>query len=187
MASRKKKAKTIKPKKKAAAKKLKKVAKKAKPAPKKAKAKAKKPAAKKPAAAKGTVNKPLVDRVLKAAEVEGLMRRLPPPVQPVMKTLRKIVLDSAPEAVEFLQKDAPAYFAQGVFARIEPQESEVLVKFLRGSYLPSAEGLSGDGETRTLALSSVEELKSSVLKKLVREAVMLNLSTVSTDPDAPRA
>ena len=60
----------------------------------------------------------------------------------------------------------------GVFARIIPSEREVLVKFLRGDDLPSASELS-DG---AISLTSVEELKETVLRKLVREAVMLNLS-----------
>ncbi|HEY1087058.1 MAG TPA: DUF1801 domain-containing protein [Archangium sp.] len=151
-----------------------------KPAPKKVAAKAKKPApkkvaAKKPAPAK-KVLAPAVNRALAQAEVEGLINRLPPPVQPVVKTLRKLVLEAAPEASELLEDGAPAYFANGVFARIEPNEREVLVKFLKGGQLPSASELPGDGDQRSLSLTDVNELKESVLRKLVREAVMLNLS-----------
>ncbi len=119
-----------------------------------------------------------VERALAQAEVEGLLRRLPPPVQPVVKTLRRLMLDAAPEATERLEDGAPAYFANGVFARIEPQERAVLVKFMRGGELPSAVDLPGDGESRVVSLSSLAELKESVLRKLVREAVMLNLSPV---------
>ncbi len=117
---------------------------------------------------------PEVDRALAQADVEGLISRLPPPVQPVVKTLRRLVLEAAPEASELLDDGSPAYFANGVFARIIPSEREVLVKFLRGGDLPSASELTGEG---AIALSSVEELKETVLRKLVREAVMLNLST----------
>ena len=123
---------------------------------------------------------PAVDRALMQADVEGLISRLPPPVQPVVKTLRRLVLEAAPEASELLEDGSPAYFANGVFARIVPSERTVLVKFLRGGHLPSASELTGDGETRTLSLSSLEELKETVLRKLVREAVMLNLSTPIT-------
>jgi len=157
-----------------------KTAKAKKPAPKKLAAKAKKPApkkvaAKKPAPAK-KVLAPAVNRALAQAEVEGLINRLPPPVQPVVKTLRKLVLEAAPEASELLEDGAPAYFANGVFARIEPNEREVLVKFLKGGQLPSASELPGEGDQRSLSLTDVNELKESVLRKLVREAVMLNLS-----------
>ena len=171
-----------------------------KPAPKKQKAAApKKAAAKKPApkkvAAKATAPRPpapkatpapkqplpaAVDRALAQADVEGLISRLPPPVQPVVKTLRRLVLEAAPEASELLDDGSPAYFANGVFARIVPSEREVLVKFLRGGELPSAGELTGEGETRSISLTSVEELKENVLRKIVREAVMLNLSTPIT-------
>ena len=123
---------------------------------------------------------PAVDRALAQADVEGLISRLPPPVQPVVKTLRRLVMEAAPEASELLEDGSPAYFANGVFARIVPSERTVLVKFLRGGHLPSASELTGDGETRTLSLSSLEELKETVLRKLVREAVMLNLSMPKT-------
>ena len=123
---------------------------------------------------------PQVNRALMQAEVDGLISRLPPPVQPVVKTLRRLVLEAAPEASELLEDGSPAYFANGVFARIVPSERTVLVKFLRGGHLPSASELVGDGETRSLSLSSLAELKETVLRKLVREAVMLNMSTPVT-------
>ena len=123
---------------------------------------------------------PEVNRALMQAEVDGLISRLPPPVQPVVKTLRRLVLEAAPEASELLDDGSPAFFANGVFARIVPSERTVLVKFLRGGHLPSAHELIGDGETRSLSLSSLEELKETVLRKLVREAVMLNMSTPVT-------
>ena len=120
---------------------------------------------------------PEVDRALAQADVEGLISRLPPPVQPVVKTLRRLVLEAAPEASELLDDGSPAYFANGMFARIVPSEREVLVRFLRGGALPSAAELAGEGESREITLTSLSEIKENVLRKLVREAVMLNLST----------
>lgn len=148
-----------------------------KPAKKPAAKAAKKPAAPKPVAAKAPLA-PAVGRALAQADVEGLVSRLPPPVQPVVNTLRRLVLEAAPEASEQLDDGAPAYFANGVFARIEPKEREVLVRFLKGGQLPSHDELQGD----TMTLSSVDQLKETVLRKLVREAVMLNLSAA---PGAP--
>ena len=160
----------------------------AKPAPKKkvTAAKATAPSPKSPILPKATPmaraeKKPLapaVDRALAQADVEGLISRLPPPVQPVVKTLRRLVLEAAPEASELLEDGSPAYFANGVFARIVPSEREVLVKFLRGGALPSAGELpAGEGEAREISLTSLSEIKENVLRKLVREAVMLNMST----------
>jgi hypothetical protein len=118
------------------------------------------------------------ERVLRAAEVEGLMQRLPPPMQPIMKSLRRIMNEAAPNAVEFLEKNAAAYDANGVFARIEPHESRVLIKFMKGGLLPSADALeSVEGDERTLALDDVTKIQQDVLKKLVREAVLHNLKS----------
>jgi hypothetical protein len=164
-----------------------------KPAPKKKAATAKKPAAPKkaaaakppaavetaPAAAPKAAPRELLPQVSSAlaqAEVEGLISRLPPPVQPVVKLLRKVVLEVAPEASEKIEDGAPAYFANGVFARIEPGEHDVLVRFLKGGSLPSANELSGDGEARVISFHDADSFKESVLRKVVREAVMLNLS-----------
>lgn len=123
------------------------------------------------------IHVPALARNLEAAEVEGYMARLPPLLQPMVTRLRAIVLESAPEALEFLEHENPSYFARGVFARIEPTEREVLVRFLRGGSLPSSGELGGIGEERVLKLSSLGELKIEVLQKLVREAVALNLAT----------
>ncbi|MFT3709434.1 MAG: DUF1801 domain-containing protein [Archangium sp.] len=156
---------------------------KAKAAKPKAKAKpAKKPAPKKAAAPKAKAPKkalaPEVSNALAQAEVEGLISRLPPPVQPVVKLLRKVVLEVAPEASEQIEDGAPAYFVNGVFARIEPGEHDVLVRFLKGGKLPSANELSGDGDARVISFHDADTFKESVLRKVVREAVLLNLSDV---------
>jgi hypothetical protein len=132
-------------------------------------------------AKRGTVPSLALDRALEAATAQGVMARLSPPVQPLVSRLRQLMLESAPEAVEMLQQQNPAYYAQGVFARIEPKEREVMVRFLRGSRLPSGAGLAGDGENRDLVVTA-EDLKTSLLTKLVREAVSLNLRLVGQEP-----
>ncbi|MGV3625685.1 MAG: DUF1801 domain-containing protein [Archangium sp.] len=153
--------------KKAAPAKKKPVAAKKKAAPAKKSAPAKKPAA--PA----TLH-PTVKSALAKADVEGLINRLPSPVQPIVKSLRALVLENAPEASEALEDGAPAYFANGLFARIVPEERSVLVKFLKGGQLPSASELVGD----TFHITDFDEVKQSVLRKLVREAVFENLREV---------
>lgn len=150
--------------------------------PKKVAAKAKKPAPKPVAKKKtGTVPSAALDRALQAASVKGLMSRLAPPMQPLVNRLRELMLNSAPDAVEMLQHENPAYYAQGVFARIEPKEREVMVRFLRGAMLPSGAGLKGQGEDRELVVSA-DDLKTGLLTKLVREAVSLNLRMVGQEP-----
>lgn len=157
----------------------KKVAKKA--GPKKVAAKKpapKKPAAKKPGKNTGALsnkNAAVLSRANARAEVEGLLNRLPPPVAPIVKTLRKLVLEAAPEAVERVEGGEAAYFAGGMFARIEPHERDVLIKFMKGAQLPSNAVLKTDGKSGTVTLSSLDSVRASVLRTLVREAVMLNL------------
>lgn len=168
-------AKKVAPKKKAAPAKRKAAAK--KPAPKKVAAKkpapkkiaAKKTAPKKPSAAK---LHPRVQSALAQVTVEGFVTRLPPPVQPIVNALRSILRDAAPEAQELLDDGTPAYFANGIFARIVPEERRVLVRFLKANELPSGSSAPG-GE---FELTDAEELRESVLRQLVREAVLLNLS-----------
>ena len=167
--------------KKAVAKKKPVAAKKASPAKKKPTAKkvvaAKKPAAvKRVPAAKPPELHPTVKSALEKADIEGLINRLPNPVQPIVKSLRALVLENAPEASEALEDGAPSYFANGLFARIVPEERAVLVKFLKAGQLPSSNELQGD----TFAITELDEMKQNVLRKLVREAVLVNLRTEPT-------
>jgi len=152
-----------------------------KPAPKKAAAK--KPAAKKAAPKKVVAKKPApkktekklhprVESALVQVTVEGFITRLPPPVQPIVNALRDIVRDAAPEAQELLDDGSPAYFANGIFARIVPEERRVLVRFIKHGQLPSGGSVPGG----QLELTDPGELRESVLRQLVREAVLLNLS-----------
>lgn len=142
----------------------------------------KKVAAAKPKATRAPVkrglsakNAEVLSRASARVEVEGLLSRLPPPVAPIMKTLRELVLEAAPEAVERLEGDTASYFAGGMFASIKPMEREVLLNFVKGARLPSSIVLKRKGGAAAVALSSIDSVRASVLRTLVREAVMLNL------------
>lgn len=164
------------------------VAKKA--APKKAIAKkpvAKKPIARKVVAKKVVAKKSVAKKAVatKAAwpsvtlpalpEIEGYVRSLPPPIVPIVNRLRQLVRDAAPEARELLDPNGPVYDSNGLFARIEAGDRQVLITFLKGAQLDAAEGmLLGSGDTRALSVDSLEGLRESVLQGLVRQAVMLN-------------
>ncbi|MEW5740589.1 MAG: DUF1801 domain-containing protein [Myxococcota bacterium] len=156
-------------------------------APKAVKRAAKKPAKKAGGKRPGLTGKNAAtfNRAAARAEVEGLLARLPPPVAPIVKTLRKLVMEAAPEAVERLEGGVPAYFAGGMFARIEPHERDVLVKFIHGAELPSSAVLQTNGEEGSATLSSLDSVREAVLRTLVREAVLLNLSKSPARPDAP--
>jgi len=108
-------------------------------------------------------------------EIEGYVRSLPPPIVPIVNRLRQLVRDAAPEARELLDPNGPVYDSNGLFARIEAGDRQVLITFLKGAQLEAEEGLLlGQGVTRALSVDSLEGLRESVLKGLVRQAVMLN-------------
>lgn len=159
-----------------------------KPAPKKAAKPAKKAAPSKPAPKKtGPAKKAASPKTYppvklpELPEIEGYVRSLPPPVVPIVNKLRQVVRDAAPEARELLDPNGPAYDANGLFARIEASDREVLVTFLRGAQLEAPEGtLAGDGDSRAVSVASLDDLKESVLQALVRQAVMLNVQDSSS-------
>lgn len=124
-----------------------------------------------------TVVTPALERALAAAQLHGVMTRLPPPIQPMLTVLRRVMLEAAPEVIEYIEKDSPSYDANGIFARLEPGMREVAVRFLNGSALASA-ALAGeaDGADRVVRISAIEHIDLDLLQRLVREAVALNLS-----------
>ena len=161
--------------------KAKRVVKAKKPAPKK-KVAAKKPAPKK--LAKKPAPKKVYPKVElpELPEIEGYVRSLPPPVVPIVNRLRQLVRDAAPEARELLDPHGPAYDANGLFARIEATDREVLVTFLKGAHLDAPAGTlaGGDGDSRAVTVNSLESLRESVLQALVRQAVLLNVRDPSS-------
>ncbi len=148
-----------------------------------------KKAARKAARAKRPAKKPAV-KLPALPPIEGYVRSLPPPVKPIVATLRRIVREAAPEARELFVENAPAYEANGLFARIEAKDREVIMSFLRGSQLQAPEGVlvAGGGDERHVALHNLEEVRENVLRTLVRQAVLVNLGqwqgTVHTEPGA---
>lgn len=167
--------------------KAKRVAKAKKPAPKK-KAAAKKVAPRKKTAPKKPAKKPAPKKTYPAVElpelpeIEGYVRSLPPPVVPIVNRLRQLVRDAAPEARELLDPHGPAYDANGLFARIEATDREVLVTFLKGAQLDAPAGTlaAGEGDARAVTVNSLESLRENVLQALVRQAVLLNVRDPSS-------
>jgi hypothetical protein len=110
--------------------------------------------------------------------IEGYVRNLPPPVKPIVNLVRRIVREAAPEAIELLHDNSPAYTANGLFARIEARDREVLLSFFDGASLAAPPGVleAGKGSAMHLTLSTLADVRESVLKTLVRQALILNLS-----------
>lgn len=166
----------------------------------KAKKKAKKPLKKRPAKksaraakkpsrpAKKAARKPAKKPARAAAPaVPELVSTLPPPVKVIVSLVRKLVHESAPEAVELVQGNTAAWKANGLFARLEASEQEVILSFLQGARLDAPAGLlqPGEGEERTIALHRQEDVREQVLAPLVRQAVLLNLGHHDRPPPPP--
>lgn len=167
----------------------------------KAKKKAKKPlkkrpakksarAAKKPARpAKKATRKPAKKPAKKPARAAApeFVSTLPPPVKVIVSLVRKLVHETAPEAVELVQGNTAAWKANGLFARLEASEQEVILSFLQGARLDAPAGLlqPGEGEERTIALHRLEDVREQVLAPLVRQAVLLNLGHHEQPPPPP--
>lgn len=159
----------------------------------KAKKKAKKPlkrrAVKKSArAARRPAKRPAKKAAKKPAPAaHELVKSLPPPVKVIVNHVRKLVHDSAPEAVELVQGNTAAWKANGLFARLEASEQEVILSFLQGARLDAPAGLlqPGEGEERTIALHSPDDVRDQVLGPLVRQAVLLNLGHHPRPPPPP--
>jgi len=151
-------------------------------------ARAKKPA-KRPAkkAARKPAKRPAKQPAAAAVAAPEFVKSLPPPVKVIVNHVRKLVHESAPEATELVQGNTAAWKANGLFARLEASEREVILSFLQGARLDAPAGLlqPGEGEERTIALHSLDDVREQVLGPLVRQAVLLNLGHHEQPPPPP--
>ncbi len=111
------------------------------------------------------------------ASVDSYVRMLPSPQQMIITRLRALVRDTAPEAVESLKWAQPVYEVNGPVAYIKANAQHVNFGFWRGAMLQAPEGLlEGDGDRmRHLKIFSLADIKTDILKTLVRQAVLLNV------------
>jgi hypothetical protein len=97
----------------------------------------------------------------------------------IVNRLRELVREAAPEAKELLDPNGPAYDVNGLFARIEASDREVMVTFLKGAWLDAPDGtLAGSGDSRVVTVDGLDELKEHILQALVHQAVLLNTGSV---------
>lgn len=135
-------------------------------------------ARKKLVAASASAKKGLSDVAgkVKASTVEGYVRGLPSPQATIVNRLRALVREAAPEAVETMKWAQPVFEANGPFAHIKAQGKSVNFGFWRGTLLNDPDDkLVGDGEKmRHLKISTLKDIRSDVIRALVRGAVLLN-------------
>ena len=90
--------------------------------------------------------------------------------------LRKLVLDTAPNAEEAIKWSQPVYSENGPFCYIKAFKKHVNFGFWRGAQLDDPSGLlqSGGKKMGHVRIDSLEDIRPDVFKTLVRQAVELN-------------
>ncbi|MGD2178496.1 MAG: DUF1801 domain-containing protein [Anaerolineae bacterium] len=96
----------------------------------------------------------------------------------VVSSLRRLILETAPDAKESIKWAQPVYEDNGPFCYIKAFKNHVNFGFWRGVDLPDeASMLEGSGEKmRHVKLTGLEDIHDDVLRDLVRAAVALNRS-----------
>lgn len=112
----------------------------------------------------------------KAKSVQAYIAELSGWRKEVSEALRKLVLETAPEAEEAVKWSHPVFEVGGPFAYIHAYEDHINFGFWRGASLPDPHGLlhgSGD-KMRHVKLTGPQDLQEGPFRQFVRAAVELN-------------
>jgi hypothetical protein len=112
----------------------------------------------------------------RANSVTEYIAGLPEWQQEVSRALRKLVLETAPEAGEAVKWSHPVFELGGPFAYIHPYKNHINFGFWRGASLPDPQGLlegSGD-KMRHVKLAGMQDLNDAAFREFIRAAVDLN-------------
>lgn len=111
-----------------------------------------------------------------ARSIDDYLEALPPEQRAIAQALRAAVRAAAPEAGEAIKWSQPVFDVNGPLCWIKAHKGHVTLGFWRGMQLPSAPGwIEGGGDKMGhLKLRTLSDLKPALVKKLVREAVLLN-------------
>jgi hypothetical protein len=95
----------------------------------------------------------------------------------VAVSVRKIILEAAPEAKESIKWAQPVYELNGPFSYMKAFKNSVNFGFWRGVDIDDHAGLlQGSGEKmRHFKLTGVEDINEEVFANYVKQAVVLNL------------
>jgi hypothetical protein len=96
----------------------------------------------------------------------------------IVSKIRKIILDSAPDAKESIKWAQPVYEINGPFAYIKAFKNDVNFGFWRGADIIDPEGiLQGSGEKmRHIKLRSLTDINEKLFVDFIRQAIELNRS-----------
>jgi hypothetical protein len=111
-----------------------------------------------------------------AATVNDYISNLPPEQRTIAEALRGLIFAAAPDAKESIKWSQPVYESAGPCCWIMAHKAHVTLGFWRGMQLQSGRGvLEGSGtKMGHMKLRSTGDVRSAAIKKLVREAVVLN-------------
>lgn len=112
-------------------------------------------------------------------EVDHYLRRSPKHVRELMTHLRTIILKTIPDVEETIKFAVPFYSRQGLLCYLNPVKdgSGVYIGFVQGHRLSDESGiLTGKKlkQIRYMEFHTRREIKVSVVKEYLTEAVMLN-------------
>jgi hypothetical protein len=95
-----------------------------------------------------------------------------------VSTLRRLIMEAAPDAEESIKWARPVYEYNGPLCYIMAFKNHVNLGFSRGVDLPDEAGvLEGSGkQMRHVKVTSIADITEDVLKDLIRAAVALNRS-----------
>jgi hypothetical protein len=110
--------------------------------------------------------------------VDSYIAGLPAWQAEIIVAVRKILLETAPDAKESIKWAQPVYENVGPFAYMKAFKNAVNFGFWRGVDLEDPDGLlEGTGDRmRHLKLSSLDDVKPQVFAAFVRQAAALNLN-----------
>ncbi|MFZ4593056.1 MAG: DUF1801 domain-containing protein [Verrucomicrobiaceae bacterium] len=118
--------------------------------------------------------------------VEAYVASLSAFARPMVETIRKVIISTAPDLEEAIRWNTPSYKGKLLVCGFAAFQKHVLLTFWRGAELPDPKGLltQGQGKTamRTVKFTSPDQVNEKVIKAWVKAAVALDRSGV-----APRA
>ncbi|MER6007621.1 DUF1801 domain-containing protein [Nonomuraea angiospora] len=114
---------------------------------------------------------------MSSADVDEFVRtKLPPQHQTVVRILRELMAEGAPDASEVISRGSPAWKGRTILAIISHSKTHITFAFARGAEFDDDHGLlEGVGKTtRHVKLKSPDALNHDALRGYIRQAVALD-------------
>ncbi|SDJ03415.1 DUF1801 domain-containing protein [Nonomuraea jiangxiensis] len=107
---------------------------------------------------------------------EFVQTRLAPPHQTIVRVLRELMAEGAPDASEVISRGSPAWKGRAILAIISHSKTHVTFAFARGAEFDDDHGLlEGVGKTtRHVKLKNPDALDHDALRDYIRQAVALD-------------